>query len=46
MTLALNPRMQNAEEERRVILEMNSTDMENNRINADYLVAPPPIPHQ
>ena len=30
--------MQNAEEERRVILDMNSTDMENNRINADYLV--------
>ena len=30
--------MQNAEEERRVILDMNSTDMENNLINADYLV--------
>lgn len=46
MAAALNTRMQNAEEERRVILEMNSTDMENNRINADYLVVPPRIPHR
>ena len=46
MTSALNPRMQNAEEERRVILEMNSTDMENNRINADYLVVSSRLPHR
>lgn len=38
MANGLESRMQNAEEERRVILDMNSTDMENNLINADYLV--------
>lgn len=28
-----------AEEERRVILDMNSEDMENNRVNAEILVS-------